>query len=113
MPQLVEGPLAWEIWLSHGESYEKAATGRGGKPSCGTGGGPHGQSQMFNLVNGVVPSPARIADATNDNWVGACGTRLLNGFKQTPVAGRPTASLPVHTHFTTRPLAGKSSQFLP
>ena len=52
------------------------------------------QSQMINLVNGVVPCPARITHATNDR-VGSCGTKLRNGFLRTPVASRPTASLPV------------------
>ena len=58
------------------------------------------QSQMINLVNGVVPCPARITHATNDR-VGSCGTKLRNGFLRTPVASRPTASLPVHTHHCT------------
>ena len=60
------------------------------------------QSQMINLVNGVVPCPSRITHATNDR-VGACGAKLLNGFDETPVAGRPTASLPVRVQ-CTRPL---------
>ena len=36
------------------------------------------QTQMINLVIGVVPRPARITHATSDR-VGACGTKLLNG----------------------------------
>jgi hypothetical protein len=37
------------------------------------------QSQMSNLVIGVVPCPSRITHATSDR-VGACGAKLLNGF---------------------------------
>lgn len=36
------------------------------------------QTQMINLVIGVVPRPSRITHATSDR-VGACGTKLLNG----------------------------------
>ncbi len=66
--------------------------------------------QMSNLVNRVVSRPARITHATSDR-VGACGAKLLNGFYKTPVAGRPTASLPVRTHFTTTPLLCKRLSF--
>lgn len=36
------------------------------------------QTQMINLVIGVVPRPARITHAISDR-VGSCGTKLLNG----------------------------------
>ena len=54
----------------------KKSTRPGRKPSCGTGGGPHGQSQVFNLVNGVVTRRLAAADATSVKD-GACGTKLL------------------------------------
>ncbi len=56
------------------------------------------QTQVINLVIGVVPCPSRITHATSDR-VGSCGTKLLNGFKRTPVAGRSTASLPVRAQW--------------
>ena len=37
------------------------------------------QSQVINLVIGVVPRPSRITHATRDR-VGSCGAKLLNGF---------------------------------
>ena len=70
------------------------------------------QSQMINLVNGVVTRSLAATDATNDR-VGACGTKLLNGFKQTPLAGRPTASLPVRAQFTRERRTGQARLFLP
>ena len=70
------------------------------------------QTQVINLVNGVVPCPARIAVATNDR-VGACGAKLLNGFDKTPVAGRPTASLPVRAQFTSTAQTWQALLFLP
>ena len=66
--------------------------------------------QMINLVIGVVPCPSRITHATSDR-VGSCGAKLLNGFIKSPVAGRPTASLPVRTQFTTTPVALASVSF--
>ena len=69
------------------------------------------QSQMSNLVIGVVPRPARITHATSDR-VGACGTKLLNGFNETPVAGRPTASLPVRAQSTRAPGPRQARMFL-
>jgi hypothetical protein len=68
------------------------------------------QTQVINLVIGVVPRPARITHATSDR-VGSCGAKLLNGFNRTPVAGRPTASLPVRTHFITTPALCKRASF--
>ena len=58
------------------------------------------QTQMINLVIGVVPRPARITHATSDR-VGACGAKLLNGFENT--SGRPAYSFPsgsrsIHQH---------------
>jgi len=53
----------------------KNPTRPGRKSSCGTGGGPHGQSQVNNLVNGVIPRSSRITDATKVKD-GACGTKL-------------------------------------
>ena len=50
------------------------------------------QSQMINLVIGVVPRPSRITHATSDR-VGACGAKLLNGFKRN-TSGRPAYSFP-------------------
>jgi hypothetical protein len=59
------------------------------------------QSQMINLVNGVEPCPSRITHATNDR-VGACGAKLLNGFRETPVAGRGTVPTVRHHQRTTK-----------
>ena len=70
------------------------------------------QSQMINLVNRVVPCPSRITDATTDK-VGARGAKLLNGFRKTPVAGRPPASLPVRAQFTSSARIGQARLFLP
>ena len=70
------------------------------------------QSQMINLVNGVVPCPARITHATNDR-VGSCGTKLRNGFLRTPVASRPTASLPVRAQCTSTAPTWQAHLFLP
>jgi hypothetical protein len=70
------------------------------------------QTQMINLVIGVVPRPTRITHAASDR-VGACGAKLLNGFKQTPVAGRPTASLPVRAQFTSTVRTWQALLFLP
>ena len=67
---------------------------------------------MSNLVNRVVPRPLRITDATTDQ-VGARGAKLLNGFKQTPVAGRPTTSLPVRAQFTSTARTWQARLFLP
>jgi len=39
------------------------------------------QTQMFNLVNGVVTRRLAATDATNDR-VGACGAKLLNGLHE-------------------------------
>ena len=60
------------------------------------------QAQVINLVSGVVPRPSGITHATSDR-VGSCGAKLLNGFFKSPVAGRPTASLPVRAQFITAP----------
>ena len=68
------------------------------------------QSQMINLVIGVVPRPIKVTHATSDR-VGACGAKLLNGFVKSPVAGRPTGSLPVHAQFTTAPTVLASVSF--
>src|SRR5204863_8929903 len=70
------------------------------------------QSQMSNLVIRVVPCPLRIADATSDR-VGACGAKLLNGFNEIPVAGRPTASLPVRAQSTRAFGPRQARKFLP
>jgi hypothetical protein len=70
------------------------------------------ETQMSNLVNGVVTRSLAATDATNDR-VGTCGTKLLNGFKQTPVAGRSTTSLPVRAQFTTRTQTWQARMFLP
>jgi len=69
------------------------------------------QTQVINLVNGVVPCPSRIADATSDR-VGACGTKLTHGFKVTPLAGRSPASLPVHAQFTKTARTWQARLFL-
>ena len=94
-------------WVS-----QKIPRGQSGRSSCGTGGGPHVQTQMINLVNGVVPRPSRITHATSDR-VGVCGAKLLNGFFETPVAGRPTASLPVRAQFTNAARTWQARMFLP
>jgi len=70
------------------------------------------QSQVSNLVIGVVPRPVRITHATTDR-VGACGAKLLNGFNETPVAGRPTASLPVRAQSTRAFELRQARMFLP
>ena len=70
------------------------------------------QSQMSNLVIGVVPCPLRITHATSDR-VGSCGAKLLNGFNETPVAGRPTASLPVRAQSTRAARTRQARKFLP
>ena len=57
---------------------EKIPRGQISKSSCGTGGGPHVQTQMINLVNGVVTRGLATTDATSDR-VGARGAKLLNG----------------------------------
>ena len=69
------------------------------------------QTQVINLVNGVVPRPSRITHATSDR-VGACGAKLLNGFNGTPVAGRPTASLPVRHQFINTARTWQALKFL-
>ena len=70
------------------------------------------QSQMINLVNRVVPCPSRITDATTDKG-GARGAKLLNGFRKTPVAGRPPASLPVRAQCTSTARTWQARLFLP
>ena len=50
------------------------------------------QTQVINLVIGVVPCPARIADATSDR-VGACGTKLHERV-QMNTSGEPVYSFP-------------------
>ena len=70
------------------------------------------QWQMSNLVIGVGPCPTRITPATSDR-VGACGTKLLNGFVKSPVAGRSTASLPVRPQCTNTARAWQARKFLP
>ena len=55
------------------------------------------QTQMINLVNGVVTRGLAATDATNDR-VGACGAKLLNGLVSTIgrpgyTAGRPPRSI--------------------
>ena len=89
---------------------KKIPRGQGSESSCGTGVGPHGRMQMCNLVIGVVSRPTRITHAASDR-VGACGAKLLNGFFKSPVAGRPTASLPVRTQFTTTRVLCKRVSF--
>ena len=66
--------------------------------------------QMIHLVIGGVPWPSRITHATSER-VGSCGAKLRNGCLKSPVAGRPTASLPVRTQFTTTPVALASVRF--
>ena len=61
------------------------------------------QTQVVNLVIGVVPRPTGIMHATSDG-VGACGAKLLNGFANT--SGRPAYSFPsgsrsIHQHLRT------------
>ena len=57
------------------------------------------ERQIGNRVSGVVTRRLATTDATSDR-VGARGAKLLNGFRRTPLAGRPTASLPVRPHRT-------------
>ena len=59
------GVLRWPVfWVGRQDNTKRPSwflaknpRGRSGSLSCGTGGGPHGQSQMINLVNGVVSPP--------------------------------------------------------
>ena len=59
------GVLRWPVfWVGRQDNTKRPSwflaknpRGRSGSFSCGTGGGPHGQSQMINLVNGVVSPP--------------------------------------------------------
>lgn len=70
------------------------------------------QTQVINLVNGVVPCPSRIADATSDR-VGACGTKLHERV-QMNTSGRPVyASLPVRHQFTSGAGTWQALKFLP
>ena len=94
-------------WVS-----QKIPRGQGGRSSCGTGGRPHGQSQIINLVNGVVtvalrPRTPPMIRATR------AGPSSMNGFKRTPVASRPTASLPVRAQFTSTVRTWQARLFLP
>ena len=70
------------------------------------------QTQVINLVIGVVPCPSRITHATSDR-VGACGTKLTHGFHETPLAVRSTASLPVRAQFTSAARTWQARLFLP
>ena len=70
------------------------------------------QMQMSNLVNGVVTRSLTATDATNDR-VGTCGTKLLNGFSKTPLAGRSTASLPVRCQSIKARPPRQARKFLP
>lgn len=94
-------------WVSH-----KTPCGQSGRSSCGTGGGPHGQSQIINLVNGVVTVALR---PRTPPMIGStrAGPSSMNGFKRTPVAGRPTASLPVRAPFTSTARTWQALKFLP
>ena len=70
------------------------------------------QTQVINLVIGVVPCPSRIADATSDR-VGACGTKLHERV-QLNTSGRPVyASLPVRHQFTSGAETWQALKFLP
>ncbi len=70
------------------------------------------QTQVINLVNGVVPCPSRIADATSDR-VGACGTKRHERV-QMNTSGRPVyASLPVRHQFTSGAGTWQALKFLP
>ena len=94
-------------WVS-----QKIPRGQSGRSSCGTGGGPHAQSQIINLVNGVVtvalrPRTPPVIRATR------AGPSSMNGFKRTPVASRSTASLPVRAQFTSAARTGQALLFLP
>ena len=70
------------------------------------------QSQMINLVNGVVTRRLGATDATNDR-VGACGAKLLNGLVST--IGRPAYSFPSGSppNQPKRAKLGKPRMFLP
>ncbi len=70
------------------------------------------QTQMINLLVGVVRRPTRITHATSDR-VGACRAKLLNGFIKSPVASRPTASLPVRAQFTSAARTWQARLLLP
>ena len=70
------------------------------------------QSQMSNLVNGVVTRSLAATDATNDR-VGACGTKLHERV-QMNTSGRPVyASLPVRHQFTSGAGTWQALKFLP
>ena len=68
------------------------------------------QSQMSNLVIGVVPRPARITHAASDR-VGSCGAKLLNGLLKhqwQAAYSFPSGWPPMHHNTTPGALASVS-----
>ena len=70
-----EGDASCQHKKAERGSGEKLPRGLVNESSCGTGGGPHGPSQIINLVNGVVPRRLAAVDATNDRG-DACRAKL-------------------------------------
>ena len=68
------------------------------------------QTQMINLVIGVVPRPARITHATSDR-VGACGTKLLNGLLKHQWQAGLQLPFRFAPHFTKTPELCKRASF--
>ena len=90
----------------------KIPRGLGSGHDCGTGGGPrvpiaNEQSRKQGRYRGLSA-----ADATSDR-VGTRGAKLLNGFRKTPLAGRPIASLPVRPQCAAAPGPRQARMFLP
>ena len=107
-PAAVAATQKGRSWFSAKKSHAAKSAHQVEEPEAGR----MIQSQVSNLVIGVVPRPVRITHATSDR-VGACGAKLLNGFNQTPVAGRPTASLPVRAQSTRAARTRQARMFFP
>ena len=72
------------------------------------------QTQVINLVIGVVSCPSRITHATSDR-AGSCGAKLLNGFNVN-TSGRPAYLASAHhppTQTKSRPMTSLFLESLP
>jgi hypothetical protein len=129
-PVLIEGFPRRSLRAEPVRKHKRAGHGFGGKNHAATAAqndvepeaGRAVKRSMINLLHGVVTRRLTATDATHDR-VGAHGAKLLNGFHRIPLAGRPTASLPVRltgdlhggcgpklTHgLTCAPLAGRDT----
>ena len=77
-----------------GRGFSRIPRGQASGLNCGTGGGPHGPNASEQSRKQGRYRSLAATDATRDRG-GARGAKLSNGFHKTPLAGRPTASLPV------------------